>query len=117
LAPNYLGPRSAKREGNQAGAQQNNTCNCHSKETVGSEFFTHGTPLTARDHWSPFGTSRPDGQNDRLRHTVKRIPVDAAGFVRVDDFAQHPSGGAAFDRGFSQSGDRSVRRKQIKSMI
>src|SRR6185437_8533920 len=90
LAPSHVGPRSAKRESNQAGAKQNNTGNCHSKETVGSEFFTHGTPLTARDHWSPFGTSRPDGQNDRLHCTVKRIPVDAAGFGRADDFRQHP---------------------------
>jgi hypothetical protein len=50
--------RLAERESDQARAKQNKTGNGHSEETVGSEFFTHGTPPTARDCWSPFWTSR-----------------------------------------------------------
>jgi hypothetical protein len=36
--------RSGKCDADQAGAKQRKTGNGHSEETLGSEFFTHGTP-------------------------------------------------------------------------
>src|SRR5258706_11651691 len=39
----------AKCDSEQARAKQDKTGNGHSEETVGSEFFTHGTPLIARE--------------------------------------------------------------------
>src|ERR1700739_4475752 len=55
----------------QARAQQDNTCNGHSEETVRGEFFTHGTPPIARECWLP---SRPIALPDR-RGRPSRRPV------------------------------------------
>jgi hypothetical protein len=46
--------QSGEGEGDQAGAKQHKTGNGHSEETVGSEFFTHGTPPFARRCWFRF---------------------------------------------------------------
>jgi hypothetical protein len=41
--------RSGKCDSEQARTKQDKTGHGHSEETEGSEFFTHGTPLTARE--------------------------------------------------------------------
>jgi hypothetical protein len=56
----------------QAGAQQDKTRNGHSEKTVRDEFFTHGTPPTARENWLP-SRPRPARIGRLSRRTVKEI--------------------------------------------
>src|ERR1700722_17822941 len=83
----------------QARAQQDNTCNGHSEETVRGEFFTHGTPPIARECWLP---SRPIALPDRRgrlsRRTVKEIPRGSKNRNLTDALKQQRPSHADEDR-------------------
>jgi hypothetical protein len=83
--------RSGKRHRDQAGAKQEKTGNGHGKETIGSEFVTHGTPPIVRECWYRLDFRVPQ-QNDCPFAQSKGFPAGGPISIRVDVFMQHPEG-------------------------